>query len=142
MLNCSASLAMSTCVLKALPGKLDIKRHSPSILYVSILHPKLLMYLPPSRSQSCVPAFCCCVLFDVFFIVLWCGEGGCIITLRFIDLIYCEMKREKTRFSYGKTCAKRPLKTRQNNDLTDKWWHNEGQMYCRMQVKSIAECSP
>ena len=34
MLNRSASLAMSTCVLKALPGKLDIKRHSPSILYV------------------------------------------------------------------------------------------------------------
>ena len=28
MLNRSASLAMSTCVLKALPGKLDIKRHS------------------------------------------------------------------------------------------------------------------
>ena len=25
---------MSTNVLKALPGKLDIKRHSPSILYV------------------------------------------------------------------------------------------------------------
>ena len=36
MLNCSASLAMSTSVLKALPGKLDIKRHSPSILYVLI----------------------------------------------------------------------------------------------------------
>ena len=34
MLNCSASLAMSTSVLKALPGKLDIKRHSPSILYL------------------------------------------------------------------------------------------------------------
>ena len=33
MLNRSASLAMSACVLKALPGKLDIKRHSPSILY-------------------------------------------------------------------------------------------------------------
>ena len=32
MLNRSASLAMSTSVLKALPGKLDIKRHSPSIL--------------------------------------------------------------------------------------------------------------
>ena len=31
----SASLAMSTSVLKALPGKLDIKRHSPSILYIS-----------------------------------------------------------------------------------------------------------
>ena len=33
MLNRSASLAMSTTVLKALPGKLHIKRHSPSILY-------------------------------------------------------------------------------------------------------------
>ena len=33
MLNRSASLAMPTSVLKALPGKLDIKRHSPSILY-------------------------------------------------------------------------------------------------------------
>ena len=34
MLNRSASLAMSTSVLKALPGKLDIKRNSPSILYL------------------------------------------------------------------------------------------------------------
>ena len=32
--ECSTSLAVSTSVLKALPGKLDIKRHSPSILYV------------------------------------------------------------------------------------------------------------
>ena len=31
MLNRSASLALSTSVLKALPGKLDIKRHSPYI---------------------------------------------------------------------------------------------------------------
>ena len=30
-----ASFAMSTSVLKDLPGKLDIKRHSPSILYIS-----------------------------------------------------------------------------------------------------------
>ena len=35
MLNCSASLGMSTSVLKALPGKHDIKRHSPSVLYIS-----------------------------------------------------------------------------------------------------------
>ena len=35
MLNRPASLAMSTSVLKALPYKLDIKRHSPSILYIS-----------------------------------------------------------------------------------------------------------
>ena len=34
MLNRSASLAMLTSVLKALPGKLDIKRYSLSILYV------------------------------------------------------------------------------------------------------------
>ena len=34
MLNRSAIFAMSTSVLKALPGKLDIKRHSPSILYI------------------------------------------------------------------------------------------------------------
>ena len=38
MLNRSASLAMSTSVLKALPGKLDIKRHSPSILYLLCLN--------------------------------------------------------------------------------------------------------
>ena len=35
MLNRSACLAMSTSFLEALPGKLDIKRHSPSILYIS-----------------------------------------------------------------------------------------------------------
>ena len=34
LLNRSASLTKSTGVLKALPGKLDIKRHSPSILYI------------------------------------------------------------------------------------------------------------
>ena len=34
MLNRSASLTMSTSVLKDLPVKLDIKRHSPSILYI------------------------------------------------------------------------------------------------------------
>ena len=36
MLNRLASLAMSTSVLKALPGKLDIKIHSPSILYLTV----------------------------------------------------------------------------------------------------------
>ena len=38
MLNRSASLAMSTSILKALPGKPDIKRHSPSILYIYIVY--------------------------------------------------------------------------------------------------------
>ena len=37
MLNRSASLSMSTSVLKALSGKLDIKRHSPSILF-EVIH--------------------------------------------------------------------------------------------------------
>ena len=35
MLNRSASLAMSIGFLKALPGKLDVKSNSPSILYLS-----------------------------------------------------------------------------------------------------------
>ena len=43
MLNRSASLVMSTSVLKALPGKLDIKIHSPSILYI--------LYGPPDISM-------------------------------------------------------------------------------------------
>ena len=34
ILYISASLTMSSSVLKALPGKLDIKRHSSSILYL------------------------------------------------------------------------------------------------------------
>ena len=36
ILYISASLAMSTSVLKALPGKLDIKGHPPSILYYQL----------------------------------------------------------------------------------------------------------
>ena len=36
MFNSSASLVMSISVLKALPGKLDIKRHSPGILYLLV----------------------------------------------------------------------------------------------------------
>ena len=56
MLNRSASLAMSTSVLKALPGKLDIKRHSPSILYLlGLLDPVVynVSNIPPRlRSES------------------------------------------------------------------------------------------
>ena len=36
LLISSCQQAMSTSVLKALPGKLDIKRHSPSILYIQV----------------------------------------------------------------------------------------------------------
>ena len=41
-----SSLAMSTSVLKALPGKLDIKRHSPRILYM------LSSFIPPLSTSS------------------------------------------------------------------------------------------
>ena len=34
MVNRSARLTMSTSILEAVPGKLDIKRHSPTILYL------------------------------------------------------------------------------------------------------------
>ena len=51
MLNRSASLAMSTSVLKALPGKLDIKRHSPSILYI-------LVHFPMYTEQQKKRIFC------------------------------------------------------------------------------------
>ena len=46
MLNRSASLAMSTSVLKALPGKLDIKRHSPSILFLRVFLSAFLRLFP------------------------------------------------------------------------------------------------
>ena len=45
MLNRSESLAMSTSVLKALPGKLDIKRNSPSILYITPTQNMLVCYM-------------------------------------------------------------------------------------------------
>ena len=33
---------------------------------------------------------------------------------------------------YSKTCLKQALNKRQNKDLNDKWWFNEGQKDCRM----------
>ena len=51
MLNHSASLAMSTSVLKALPSKLDIKRRTPSILYYVIYVPCLALISHPRGAQ-------------------------------------------------------------------------------------------
>ena len=45
MLNRSASLMMSTSVLKALPGKLDIKKHSPCILFLSFWYTTLSIFI-------------------------------------------------------------------------------------------------
>ena len=58
MLNCPASLTMSTCVLKALPGKLDVKRHSPSILYLSV-----------ASHINCIVA---CCLINVVYLTACC----------------------------------------------------------------------
>ena len=51
---------MSTCVLKALPGNLDIKRHSPSILYV-FDHCQSFCYL----MLSCTKYFDINTIFDL-----------------------------------------------------------------------------
>ena len=53
MLNRSASLAMSTSFLKALPGKLDIKRHSPSIFYISFQQRQLKPFLLKRHNALC-----------------------------------------------------------------------------------------
>ena len=60
LLNLSASLMMSTSVLKALPGKLDIKRHSPSIFYFSQAH-----------IISVSQLFCFDICKTDFFTVIW-----------------------------------------------------------------------
>ena len=55
-LRTHVSLAMSTSVLKALPGKLDIKRHSLSILYLSV-----------TSHINCIVS--CCLINVVFLMV-------------------------------------------------------------------------
>ena len=51
--------SVSTCVLEAEPGKLDINKHSPSILYV------------PSEAVWLVTIS---VPFNVLFVVIWDGQ--------------------------------------------------------------------
>ena len=70
MLNRSASLAMSTSVLKALPGKHDIKRHSPSILYLlegKIQHLSVKAYFSNSVFTSARNLQRCCVESEKFY---------------------------------------------------------------------------
>ena len=64
MLNPSASLAMSTSVLEALPGKLDIKRHSPRILYVHNLVAVTITITLSDRQGTLS------VYLDIFFLFL------------------------------------------------------------------------
>ena len=64
MLNHSASLAMSTSILNALPGKLDIKRHLPSILFLSKLY--FGGIICSFERTLCVNIFMHCVLIMIF----------------------------------------------------------------------------
>ena len=43
----------------------------------------------------------------------------------------------KAQFINSETYVKRPLKTRQNKNLKDKWYLNEGRKYCRMLQRAI-----
>ena len=53
MLNRSASLAMSTCFLKASPGKIDIKRHSPRVFSFSYFPFKQKVIIEALPSEVC-----------------------------------------------------------------------------------------
>ena len=78
MLNRSASLAMSTSVLKALPGKLDIKRHSPSILYLLTkitVNNDVHVYWPSYHMSVPVELFCFIYL-SIFLFIIFGGGGG------------------------------------------------------------------
>ena len=65
MLNRSARIAMSTSDLKALPGKFDIKRHSPSILHIHVSYCCLFSF-------SCLHMYwVCCVCGQHQFFIKW-----------------------------------------------------------------------
>ena len=89
MLNRSASLAMSTSILKALPDKLDIKRHSPIILYVYLFD--------KSRSgPEVIKLFLCSSQLSMIFILLINVKMPTIVgTLTFISMINTTSERLK-----------------------------------------------
>ena len=67
MSNRLASLAMSTSVLKALPGKLDIKRHSRSIFYIFVCLCSICSnYLPSAAIDWSFFWDSCMVMFNLF----------------------------------------------------------------------------
>ena len=70
MLNRSASLAMSTGILKALPCKLDIKKHSPSILFISTslaMSTSVLKALPGKLvALLCLSSWCLVIVVWLF----------------------------------------------------------------------------
>ena len=87
---------MSTSILKALPGKLDINRHSPSILYILLYCCKFLTLSNLISSYNTASA----------------SEYLNILSGTEIGLFYFYYK-------YSKTCLKRPLKNQQNKGCKD-----------------------
>ena len=81
---------MSTSVLKALPGKLDIKRHSPSILYVRSKALLLLLLIHCLLLLFCVCSlFCYAILFVLsIFAISLIGCFTLIVYLAFCDCYY------------------------------------------------------
>ena len=89
MLNRSASLAMSTSILKALPGKLDIKRHSPSILYIYVcsyvkLYMQALLLCIVECASFASLYICTC---DYAYLASFASLNGC--TCCFASLYSC-----------------------------------------------------
>ena len=72
----SASLAMSTSVLKAMPGKLDIKRRPPSILYNKVAEQNVQLH-------KFVCAFAFCMQQSLLFRI----ESELFCTIIFISLL-------------------------------------------------------
>ena len=98
MLNRSASLAMSTSVLKALRGKLDIKRHSPSFLYLcnAYMPAKHVSALTTADSRAkswSVKSISVPLVYVVscWGIVVWCGF--CVLSILASSLVF---EKEKT----------------------------------------------
>ena len=93
MLNRSACAVMSTSVLKALPGKLDIKRHSPGILYIKWFYLEAMMkcnFVFQSDMISWAKAktsMCCRVKSGIFGQTAKFGQRPCLFHISNIRII-------------------------------------------------------
>ena len=76
MLNRSASLAMSTSVLKALPGKLDIKRHSLFRLQTHAIQARLRGLVSIYLNNLYRLGLFYCVICGDAGAISWGGGGG------------------------------------------------------------------
>ena len=109
---------MSASILKASSGKLDIKRLSPSILYIEacVLIRLCLFYNEQMAFEviSVMAVMTNCALIGMNPQVQKLLPSD--ITAVNIVLIFVVVE-----VRYSKTCLKRPLQNRQNKSLKDKW---------------------